>query len=123
MLAKRKIWRNRRIPNRATGHLAFVIKWPSGSASCSFVTSFHNAIRLFIDRLRLVPLLERDSVAAHFDAEVRKAGGGVRRITLARWTATKPMPDFFREARLAYRQLPKEHDDQDRIILYEIHES
>ncbi|MBI3850676.1 MAG: hypothetical protein HY298_10460 [Verrucomicrobia bacterium] len=108
----RIISRNRRIPGRATGNLAFVLKWPSGSATCPFATSFHNANRLFTERLRLVPLAERDSVTAHFDAEVRKAGGGVRRIKLATWIGTEPLPNFFRAARLALRYLPKEADDQ-----------
>ena len=33
---KRVVERNRRIPGRATGRLAFVLKWPSGSASGFF---------------------------------------------------------------------------------------
>ena len=79
------------------------MKWPGGSAACSFVTSFHNASRLFMERLRLVPLAERDSVTAHFDAEVRKAGGGIGRIMLATWISTEPLPNFFRAARLAWQ--------------------
>ena len=122
MLAKRRVWRNRRIPNRATGHLSFVIRWSSGSACASFATGFHHLIRLFEDRLRLVPSAERDSVAAHFDATVRKGGGGLRRETLTKWIATEPLPEFYKMARLAYRQLPKERDDQDSFIPYEVHD-
>jgi hypothetical protein len=92
--------------------LAFVLKWPSGRVSCSFLTTFPSAIRLFKERLRLVPLIESDLATAHFDIEVRKASGGVRRITVARWAATEPLQSFFHEARLAWSRLPKEADDQ-----------
>jgi hypothetical protein len=108
------------MPNRATGHLSFVIRWQSGSATCSFATSVNHLIRLFENRMRLVPMTERDSMTAHFDASVRKAGGGIRRVTLARWRAAEPLPEFYRLARLAFRKLPKEHDDQDSFVPYEI---
>lgn len=105
--------RNRRIPGRATGHLSFVLKWSSGklSQTCSHSTSLGSAIRLFTERLRQVPFMERESAIAHMDAEVRKARGGVRRVTLASWSATQPLPEFFRAARSQWKRLPKEYDD------------
>jgi hypothetical protein len=78
------------------------------------------AIRLLGERLRLVPIGERDSVVAHIDAEIRKQRGGVRRIPLATWTSGQPLPEFFRAARLAWRRLPKEQDDQPRSVRDEI---
>jgi hypothetical protein len=120
MLAKHRVSQSRRIPNRATGGLSFVIRWPSGSASASFVTGFSNLIRLFEDRLRLVPIAERDSVTAHFDATVRKAGGGERRVTLAKWGAADPLPEFYKRARLVYRRFPKERDYPDTFVSFEI---
>ncbi len=120
MLAKRRVSRSRRIPNRATGHLSFAARWPSGGASASFATGFGHLIRLFENRLRQVPIAERSSITAHFDATVRKVGGGEKRVTLAKWTAAEPLPQFYRTARVAYRQLPKEHDDQDYFVPCEI---
>jgi hypothetical protein len=48
---------------------------------------------------------------AHFEAQIRKAGGGCRRISLASWNAAQSLPEFFRAARTAWERLPKEHDD------------
>ncbi len=120
MLAKRRVPRNRRIPNRATGYLSLVIRWPNGNDSVQFATGFRQLIGFFEERLRLVPIPERDSVTAHFDATVRKAGGGERRVTLAKWAAPEPLPEFYRAARLAYRQLPKENEDQGTLASYEL---
>ena len=123
MQVNRIISRNRRVQGRATGHVFFVLRWPSGEFSqrCSYCTRLDNAIRLFTERLRLVPPAERESVTAHFYAEVRRARGGVRRAPLASWTASQSLPEFFRAARLAWRQIPKEHDDQKKRISDEIH--
>jgi hypothetical protein len=122
MHVNRIIARNRRIAGRATGHIFFVLRWPSGTFSqrCGYATSIDTAIRLFSQRLRLVPIIERDAVVAHIDAGVRMQRGGVRRVPLARWAGTKPLPEFFREARLAWKQLPKEHGDQARTVPDEI---
>ena len=112
----RIVSRNRSIPDRATGYVFFVIKWPSGSFSqrCSYCTSLDHAIRLFTERLHLVPHSERELASARFDAAIRKARGGVRRFLLAAWKGSEPLPNFFRAARLAWRDLPKESDDQEK---------
>ncbi len=110
---RRAVSRNRRIPGRATGYISFVISWPSGTQAerCAYCTSLESAIRLFKRRLQIVPSSEGDMVTAHFDAEVRKAGGGCRRVPLASWDAGQSLPDFFRGARRGWERLPKEHDD------------
>lgn len=109
--AARIIARNRRIPGRATGALFVVLTWPNGHDSF-YANSVPTATRVFTERLRLVPLEERDLVSAHFDAEVRKARGGCVRVKLAVWKGTDPLPQFFQTARSAWRRLPKEYDDQ-----------
>jgi hypothetical protein len=83
-------------------------------------TSFHNLTRVFMQRLGLVPPAERDSATAHFDAAVRKAGGGIRRILHTTGNGTEPLPNFFRAARLAWRDLPKESDDQKKTAPVEL---
>jgi hypothetical protein len=83
-------------------------------------TTLDYTIRLFARRLRLVPPAERELASAHVDAEVRKAGGGVRRLTLASWTGAQPVPAFFKAVRQAWRSLPKEHDDDRRVVADEI---
>ncbi len=110
--------RNRRTPGRATGYTFFVISWPSGTETerCPHSTNLESAIRLFKNRLRVVPFAERDVATARFDAQVRKAGGGCRRIPLASWSASQSLAVFFRAARAAWRRLPKEHDDDASTI-------
>jgi len=120
MQVSRKIPRNRRIPNRATDDLNLVLKWPSGSVSWPLNTKFSDGIRHFRKRIHLVPIEEQSTVTAYVDVSVRKAGGGVRRVILARWTTTDPLPEFFRKARLAYNRLPKERDDEHRMVPHEI---
>jgi len=122
MQVNRILSRNRRIEGRATGYVFFVLKWPSGEFSqrCSYSTRLDPAIRLFSERLRLIPATERELATGHLDAEIRRARGGVRRFSLAYWTAAQPLPEFFRAARLAWRRLPKEHDDQKTRLSDEI---
>jgi hypothetical protein len=122
MQVNRIISRNRRVEGRATGHVFFLLRWPSGEFSqrCAYSTRLDPAIRLFTDRLRLVPPPDRKFASGHFDAEVRKARGGRKRLSLATWTAAQPLPEFFRAARVAWQRLPKEHDDQKRRIADEI---
>src|SRR5436190_21993265 len=122
MQINRVISRNRRVPGRATGYSFFVIKWPSCMLSerCPHSTTLDYTIRKFSQSLRLVPPTERDSVTAHVDAGIRTERGGVRRVTLASWVGTQPLPEFFRLVRLAWRLLPKEHDDQVRTVSDEI---
>jgi hypothetical protein len=118
MQASRILSRNRRVEGRATGYSFFTLRWPSGEFSqrCSYSTRLDAAIRLFTERLRLVPPSERLFATAHLDAEVRRARGGVRRIPLASWTGKQPLPEFFRSARVAWSRLSKERDDQKRVI-------
>lgn len=118
----RIISRNRRIPGRATGYVFFVLKWPSGSfyQRCPYCTSLDSAIRLFSERLRLVSSSDRDLASARFDAAIRKAGGGFERVLLARWIGSDPLPNFFRAARLAWRDLPKESDDEKKTTPVEL---
>ncbi len=122
MHAKRILARNRRIPGRATGYSFFVMSWPSGEFSqrSAHSKSIDSTIRLFTKRLDLVPVEERELVVAHIDAAVRKQRGGVRHVWLASWTGTQPLAEFFRAARLAWKRLPKEYDDQPRRISDEI---
>src|SRR6266705_2645094 len=91
----------------------FVISWPGGTETerCPHATNLESAIRLFKKRLQVVPFAERDVATARFDAQVRKAGGGCRRIPLASWSASQSLAVFFRAARAAWQRLPKEHDD------------
>jgi hypothetical protein len=118
MHVNRIISRDRRVPGRATGYVFFTLRWPSGELSqrCPHSTRLDHAIRLFTDRLRLVPLPERELATAHLDAQVRLAQGGVRRAPLASWSGTQPLPEFFRAARQAWKQIPKEYEDQKRQI-------
>jgi hypothetical protein len=122
MRANRIVSRNRRVAGRATGYTFFTLRWPGGEFSqrCAYATRLEATIRLFRERLRLVPPTEREFATAHLDAEVRKARGGVRRIALASWTGEQSLPEFFRAARLAWSRLPKEHDDQKRVVPDEI---
>lgn len=101
----------RMIPDRATGLLHFVLKWPNGEFSGQHIGSMSGAIRLFTERLRQVPPGERELASGHLDAALRKSGGGIKHATLARWTGTQPLVSFFQAARAAWRRLPKEHDD------------
>lgn len=119
-----KIPRNRKIPNRVvTGTLDFVLKWPGGDTARPVADNFSNAIRHFRQRMHLVPIEQHAALTAHISVAVRKARGGVKRVILARWSATKPLPEFFRKARLVYNQLPKEDDDQHEMIPHEIRDT
>jgi hypothetical protein len=122
MRIARIISRNRRIPGRATGYVFFVLKWPGGSfyQRCPYCTSLDSSIRLFSERLRLVSSSDRDFASARFDAAIRKAGGGFQRVLLAKWIGTEPLPNFFRAARLAWRDLPKESDDEKKTAPIEL---
>jgi hypothetical protein len=119
-----RIPRNRKIPNRVVvGTLDLVLKWPGGSTSYPIADNFSSAIRHFRQRLHLVPLEQRAASTADISCAVRKARGGVRRVILARWTAREQLPEFFRIARLAYARLPKEEDDEHKMISHEIRDN
>lgn len=121
MRASLRIPRNRKIPNRVvTGTLDFVLKWPGGDTGRPVADNFSNAIRHFRHLMHLVPIEERAALTAHISVAVRKARGGVKRITLASWKATESLPEFFRKARHVYDELPKEDDDQHKMIPREI---
>ncbi len=107
---------NRRIPGRATGRLALVLRWPGGNACESGCHSLDQAIRVFSRQLRRVAPEERHAVTAHLQASVRGSHGGERRKTLASWTCTQPVPEFFRLARVAWRRMPKEQADLENGI-------
>jgi hypothetical protein len=116
MQARQIIPRNRSTPNRAAGYIFFVLKWPSGTLTDGYVLSIEPAIRLFKKRLSVVPAVERESATAYFDVQTRKARGGFKRVRLATWKGTQPLPEFFRVARHAWKQIPKEFDDKGRLI-------
>lgn len=115
---QRWVPRDRRTPGRADGGLGFTLRWPSGEfrqpgLSCS---GLHVLARLFRDRLRMVPADELPEATARLYATVRKAAGGLNRIALASWVGTESVEAFFASARRAWRELPKEDDDQRRLI-------
>jgi len=64
--------------------------------------------------------VEFERATAHVDAVIRKAGGGFKRVTIATWKGTQPLPEFFHAARLAWNRLPKEHDDERELVPDEI---
>ena len=94
--------------NTRKGLVHFVIKWPTGAFPGQHIGGIEHAIRLFAGKLRLVPPSERELISAHFDAELRAAHGGTRRIRLATWTGTQPLEPFFQAARVAWRRHLKE---------------
>jgi len=95
-------------PNTRKGLIHFVLKWPTGAFPGQHIGGIDHAIRLFAERLRLVPPSERELTSAHFDAELRAAHGGIRRIRLATWKGTQPLAPFFQAARVAWRRHLKE---------------
>jgi len=123
MLVNRVIRRNRRIPGRATGYTFFVIRWPSGSVSdhCPYSTNLVASFRIFKQKLRMVPPEELERSIARVDAGIRKWGGGCKRVPIASWRGTQPLPEFYQAARLAWNRLPKEHDDDGKLVPDEIH--
>ena len=122
MRVNRVIQRNRRIPGRATGHTFFVIRWPTGALGdrCPYSTNLVATFRIFKQKLRLVPPEEIEHVVAHVDAVIRKPGGGFKRVPIASWRGTQPLPEFFHAARLAWNRLPKEHDDEKKFVPDEV---
>jgi hypothetical protein len=115
MQINRIIPRNKKMPDRAAGYIFFVLKWPSGALTDGYVLSIEHAIRLFKMRLTFVPPTERELATAYFDVQTRKARGGLKRAKLASWTGSRPLPEFFQAARKAWRDMPKEYDDQGRL--------
>lgn len=116
---KRVIARNRRMPGRADGSLFFTLRWESGYFRQGYYNNCRQLdplIRLFRDRLRMVPPEEIPHSIAKFYATVRKAAGGMKRVTLASWVGSEPIEVFFTSARAAWLALPKEHDDQNKEI-------
>lgn len=116
---KRVVPRNRRIPGRAVGFLFFVLRWESGVSRQDLYEGRRRLdvmIRLFRDRLHMVPPEELPHATAEFYAAVRKASGGMKRVTLASWVGSEPIEPFFTSARAAWIALPKERDDQKKEI-------
>jgi hypothetical protein len=114
----RIILRNRRIPNRATGHVSFILKWPRGGLTerRSYCDRLESAIRFFLRALKMVPAEDMGAATACFYAAVRKPGGGLGRIQLADWSGTASLPGFLQATRRAWASLPKEEDDQGRRV-------
>ena len=114
-----RIPRDRRTPDRACGHVSFVLRWPSGTTSARhwYRKSLTSIIRMFSGELERVPLAERSAATATLNAAVRKAGGGEKWIRLASWSGTEPVNVFYQAARTAWRKLPKEGDDHRRVIV------
>ena len=121
MLVNRVIRRNRRIPGRATGYTHFVIRWPGGKLNdhCPYSTNLVATFRIFKQKLRMVPPEELERTIAQVDAEIRKPGGGCKRVPIATWKGTQPLPEFFHAARLAWNRLSKE-DDERKLVPDEI---
>ena len=108
--------RNCKIPDRAAGYIFFVLKWPGGSLNDGYCLSIEPAIRLFTKRLSYISAAERKFATAYFDVQARKPGGGFKRLKLATWTGDRPLPEFFRAARQAWKRMPKEHDGKGFLI-------
>jgi hypothetical protein len=100
--------KSEKTPNARKGLIHFVVKWPTGAFPGQYIGGIDSAIRLFAERLRLVPPSERDLASAHFDAELRAPHGGIRRIRLAIWTGKQPLGSFFQAARVAWKRHLKE---------------
>jgi hypothetical protein len=115
MQARKIIPRNRTTPNRVAGYVFFVLIWPSGTLTDGYVLDIESAIRLFSKRLSVVPPVERESATAYFDVQTRKARGGLKRVRLATWKGTQPLPKFFQLARRAWKRIPKEFDDKGKL--------
>ena len=109
------IARDRRVPDRATGALYVSLKRPSGNflQRCG---KFDVAIRTFRERLKLIPPEEVEVAGGYMDAEIRKAKGGKKRIRLGYWKGTEPLGEFFQRVTAAWKDLPKELEDQGREI-------
>ena len=116
MQIARIISRNRRIPDRATGYIFFVLKWPSGTLRDGYCASIEPAIHLFTKRLGCVPPAERDQASAYFDVGTRKLGGGLKRVKLATWKGGRPLAEFFQAARQAWKRIPKENDGKGFLL-------
>ena len=105
-----------------SGSLSFVLKWPSGSASgsdASYQKSLRALIRRFLHELERIPPAERAMATAKLNVAVRKRAGGAVQVRLASWSGARPVGAFFQEARAAWRKLPKEYDDHQKIIVDE----
>jgi len=96
--------------------MAFVLKWPSGSASGfdGFCRNLEPIIRAFVHELRHVPETERELATATIRVGLRKARGGVVWTPLASWSGKESVQAFLQRARSAWRSHPKE-DDERRI--------
>jgi len=116
--------RNRKTPGRVlqSVSLSFVLNWPSGSASgsdASYQKNLKAILRRILHELERIPLAERSMATARLTVSVRKRGGGALQVQLASWSGSRPVEAFFQEARAAWRKLPKENDDHQKIIVDE----
>jgi hypothetical protein len=117
MQIRKSLPRNKKVPGRAAGFIFIEIKWPSGAISAFSPPNVQSAIRLFTHRLDAIPPAEREVATASFKVEIRRERGGLRRVEFARWSGDQKLGDFFRRARAAWKQVPKEYDDKGRLPL------
>lgn len=105
---------NRNIPGRADGYVFFLLRWPSGSFShqSRWSRNLNTTIRMFRDRMKLIPPDELSLATGEIQATVRNQHGLPRRTTLAEWHEGEPLPAFFATAKAAWKGLPKETADQ-----------
>jgi hypothetical protein len=69
-------------------------------------------IRIFRERMKLIPSDELRCANAKIEATVRNQHGLPRRQTLAIWNGGDPLPSFFAAAKVSWKRLPKEERDQ-----------
>jgi hypothetical protein len=104
----------RNIPGRATGSVTFSIRWPGGKIfhRSPRSHSIQKTIAAFKRRLNQVAPDLLLLASAKIEAFVRNEDGLPRKMILAEWNATDSLDTFIATARSAWKQLPKEENDQ-----------
>ena len=125
MRVKRKIAPRRDVPGRADGYLFFSLKWPSGrefhrSLCTRTVKHLMHVLDLFRRRTQLIPPEELTLATGVFEATIRRANGKLRRVRLGIWKGADSMEDFIKTVRSSWEGLPKEADDEGRLVEEEI---
>ena len=97
----------------ADGYTGFVLSWPSGRISGRALAGgkpLGSSIKMLRRHIRDIPMDERTEAKIKLWANVFKHGGSVKRIILASGTGVDQINLIVERAREAWRDLPKQDD-------------